>query len=281
MTASSPPRLFVYLAREAPVAVVLRRGPGAWARLSLWHTDTDTFEHGQWFGGRIYERRSDISPDGSLFAYFARKSGGSQRPAADSWMAVSRPPWFTALALWFVGGTYWTGGFFLAARSLFIGGTTDGPDQGELPRWLKLSKDIPHHNQSNNWTERTVYFNRLLRDGWTPLPGADVVGARWERRSPDSRETLVMIPKSDSDFRAHGGPHVIEYEVRAGDRVVPLGRLTWADWDQRGRLILARDGTLVHWRTAGDTKVLADFNDELPEPAPSPAIARQWPSPGR
>ena len=63
-------RLFVYLARTAPVAAVLRRGPTDWARLSLWRTDTDTFEHGQWIKGRIYERRSDISSDGSLFAAF-------------------------------------------------------------------------------------------------------------------------------------------------------------------------------------------------------------------
>ena len=70
--AVAPCRLFVYLASEAPIGVVLRRGPSAWTRLSVWHTDTDTFEHGQWFRGRVYERRSDVSPDGALFAYFAR-----------------------------------------------------------------------------------------------------------------------------------------------------------------------------------------------------------------
>src|SRR5919198_5909820 len=71
---SAPCRLFVYLAREAPVGVVLRRGPSAWVRLSVWHTDTDAFEHGQWFKGRVYERRCDVSADGSLFVYFARKT---------------------------------------------------------------------------------------------------------------------------------------------------------------------------------------------------------------
>jgi hypothetical protein len=69
-----PCRLVVYLAREAPIGIVLRRGPSAWAWSSVWHTDTDTFEHGQWFHGRVYERRSDVSADGSLFVYFARKS---------------------------------------------------------------------------------------------------------------------------------------------------------------------------------------------------------------
>src|ERR1700694_5923621 len=108
-------RLFVYLARSAPIALVLRRGPSSWARLSIWHTDTDTFEHGQWFKGRVYEHRCDVSPDGSLFVYFARKGGGPSlgKLHVDSWVAISRSPWFTALALWPVGGTYCLGGFFV------------------------------------------------------------------------------------------------------------------------------------------------------------------------
>jgi hypothetical protein len=88
-----PCRLSVYLAREAPVGVVLRRGPNDWTRLSLWHVDDDRFEHGQWIKGRVYERRSDIAPDGSLFAAFVRQSGGRHgTAAADSQVAISRPP---------------------------------------------------------------------------------------------------------------------------------------------------------------------------------------------
>ena len=53
------------------------------------------------WGARVYERRSDLSPDGSLFVAFVpvrvkRKQKGR---SADSWIAVSRPPWFSALAL--------------------------------------------------------------------------------------------------------------------------------------------------------------------------------------
>ena len=110
-----PCRLFVFLARDAPLGLVLRRGPSDWFRLSRWRTDTDALEHGQWLRGRVYERRSDLAPDGSLFVAFVRRSGGPRRAspeAADSWVAISRPPYFTALALWFVGGTYWLGGCF-------------------------------------------------------------------------------------------------------------------------------------------------------------------------
>jgi hypothetical protein len=66
-----PCRLFVIHAREKPVALILRRGPARWYHLIAWRTDTDTFEHGAWFRGRIYEDRCDLSPDGELFLYFA------------------------------------------------------------------------------------------------------------------------------------------------------------------------------------------------------------------
>jgi hypothetical protein len=41
--------------------------------LIKWHLKSDTFEIGQWFKGRIYERRCDLSPSGELLAYFAAK----------------------------------------------------------------------------------------------------------------------------------------------------------------------------------------------------------------
>ena len=127
----APCRLVVYLAREAPIGIILRRGPSAWARLSVWRTDTDTFEHGQWLGGRVYERRSDVSADGSLFVYFARKSTNPW--PQDTWVAISRPPSFTALALWFVGGTYHTGGCFPDRQSVWPGFGAGPPVQGRLP----------------------------------------------------------------------------------------------------------------------------------------------------
>ena len=32
-----------------------------------------TFEHGQWFHGQMYPRRSDLSPDGKFLVYFCAK----------------------------------------------------------------------------------------------------------------------------------------------------------------------------------------------------------------
>ncbi len=66
-----PARLHVILAREAPKAVVFRRGPSGQVCTLGWDLETDTFTLGQWLKGRIYEYRSDLSPDGEHMIYFA------------------------------------------------------------------------------------------------------------------------------------------------------------------------------------------------------------------
>ena len=277
----APCRLFVYLASDAPLAAVLRRGPSDWARLSLWHTGTDAFEHGQWMRGRVYERRSDLSADGSLFAAFVRQSGGREIAAGmtDTWIALSRPPWFTALALWKIGGTYAAGACFPDGRSLFLGFPDLAPDQGALPAWLRATSQSPYVDGTPDWTERTVHINRLLRDGWRAQPDPRDPRALWERAQPGGAMTLSMEPRSDADFAAYGGPHVVDYALRTAGELIPLGRLTWADWDQRGRLIIARDGRLLHWRDHDAIDELCDFNPQRPDPQPSPAWAREWPPP--
>jgi hypothetical protein len=286
--------LVVYLAREAPIGVVLRRGPSAWVRLSVWHTDTDAFEHGQWFKGRVYERRCDVSADGSLFVYFARKTKARILAAhhADSWVAISRPPWFTALALWWVGSTYCAGGYFPdrrppsaggdfgqpsgnaaspKAQALWIGGSQP-PAQGRLPSWLALTTHVPYVDRTISWSERTVYVNRLLRDGWQPVPQAPV--DTWERRHPHRPLTLAMT-HAGFDYGTYGVEYAVRTEPQA--EAIPLGRATWADWDQRGRLVIARGGRLFSWQAAGTLQELADFNQQVPAPAPAPAWARAWP----
>jgi hypothetical protein len=271
----APCRVVVYLAREAPIGVVLRRGPSGWARLSVWHTDTDIFEHGQWLGGRVYERRSDVSADGSLFVYFARKSTNSY--PKETWVAISRPPYFTALALWFVGGTYHTGGCFPGRLAIWPGFGADPPNQGELPPWLIRAATPPYIDRTPNWTERTVYINRLLRDGWEPVPEAPL--ETWQRHHPQQPLTLVMM-EVGVDFRAYGGPYVVEYNVRTDlGQTIPLGRATWADWEQHGRLIIAQHGRLFHWQAAGVLREIADFNLQMPDPVPAPPQAYVWPTP--
>ncbi len=74
-----------------------------------WDLSSDTFEAGQWFKGRVYERSCDLSPKGDRLIYFA----GKYREPLYTWTAVSRPPFFTAVALW-QGLSCWGGGGLFA-----------------------------------------------------------------------------------------------------------------------------------------------------------------------
>ena len=62
-------RTWVFFARDAPLAVILRRGPRRANRLIRWNLKDDTFEAGQWMSGIVY--LSDLSPDGSKIVYRA------------------------------------------------------------------------------------------------------------------------------------------------------------------------------------------------------------------
>ncbi len=70
-----PARVHAVLAREADKAVIFRRGPSNQTALLGWDLKSDTFELGQWFRGRIYPYRCDLSPDGKYLVYFAAKYG--------------------------------------------------------------------------------------------------------------------------------------------------------------------------------------------------------------
>ena len=158
----SAARIYVLLARDAPKAVVFRRGPSNQVLLIKWDLAKNSFEVGQWLKGRIYERRCDLSPDGELLVYFAADFRRSIR----SWSAVSRPPYFTALDIWTKGNCWGGGGLFFSNDRLMI---NDFPEDIKLapefsmPSWLAVGS-------CGEWSGRgeddPIWSCRLARDGW-------------------------------------------------------------------------------------------------------------------
>ena len=124
MTTTPVIRLHLYFATENDRSVILRQGPSKQYRMILWHRDTNTFEDGQWIKNRIYIERCALSPDGQHFLYFLL-DGKWDSETMGSYSVLSRPPYWTALAL-FPQGDTWTG------HSLFVDNTHyfawGGPD---------------------------------------------------------------------------------------------------------------------------------------------------------
>ncbi len=264
MSARFPARLHVLLARDAPVGVVIRRGPARHVAVLGWDRRRDRFELGQWLYGRIYEQRSDISPDGRHLIYFAMNGRWGSR-AKGSWTAVSRAPYLKALALWAKGDCWQGGGLFLSARKYWLNGACMHQLLHDDSR-LEASTDYP-------WSEGYggecpgVYYIRLQRDGWAMQHSARVDGGRVTRFDKRLDDHWVLRKLAHSTlFRPAGrSVHFDRHQLwnaRTGE-TVDLPAWEWADLD-RGRLVWAEGGRLFAARVArrglGAAELLHDFN---------------------
>lgn len=284
-----PPRLYILFARSAPRAVIFRRGPTDWTQLILWNTKTDVFEYGQWFKGRIYERRSDLSPDGTKLVYFANKI--NQRTLEDTeytyaWTAVSRPPYFTALALWPKGDCWHGGGLFRNNKTLFLNHKPDAavPHPEHLPRKL-----IVRSNPKAYGEDEPLFGMRLSRDGWevqqewnlsTEGSGYGYVTEQPEIRGLNhaSKKYKILLERRIDHLDYQESFLIVN---RNGESVVESNQANWVDWDQCGRLVILKSGKLyVGKGKLGDAswqlRELADFVSQTPEEITAPPWATQW-----
>lgn len=206
--------LYCLLARESPVAVVLRRGPARRVQLLRWDLQTDCFQKGQWIKGRVYERYCDLSPSGRYLVYWA----GNHKAPYYHWTAVSRPPYLTALSLWPTHGGY-GGGLFVSEKRLLL---------SFLSKRVAKEKNLPDGFEIEQWMGEYggayghITENRLLRDGWHH----EQIGLF--RSSKDRevvagpvRENSFSILGSDLEFSDAGErPGQLEYRKVRKDKIL-------------------------------------------------------------
>ena len=252
---STPPRLHVITATQSPMALILRRGPSRHVATIGWNRDTGVFELGQWLKGRIFEHRSDLSPDGRLFVYFAGKGGTRW------WTAVSRAPWLTA-DLWLPQSDTWGGGgAFTETGELWLSnGLTDEEAAGTS---IKLAKDrMAYPNSTDGFHMGDTYAAMMAKRGWH-----HVSGIRYE--------TVLQKPVND-------GWHLqLWFDIGAKDRSIIANRYglvntltgqseVFPDWewaDVYGDVLqIAKRGavyeaTLDADGILSDQKLLKDFSD--------------------
>jgi len=272
-----PARLHVLLARDAPLALVIRRGPAKRVSTFAWYRDKGNVALGQWMNGRIYERRCDLAPDGKHWIYFAM-NGHWQGEAGGSWTAIARAPWLKATTLLAKGDCWQGGGLFLDERRVWVNGLgchTPLRDNGEV----KLDPDyVPSAWYGGECL--TVYYNRLQRDGWilTSLrtqrdPQLLTV---FEKALPKGWTLQKICNVSTSDKRPRGtgvywDEHALENDEGA---FFPFPKWEWADWVD-GNLVYAEHGCLyrisiLRWDKLGAPGLIHDFNPYTFEARPAP-----------
>lgn len=276
MTPPGPARLHVLLARDAPVGLVIRRGPAKQVCTLLWNRTSDTFELGQWLKGRIKEHWSDISPDGKHWVYFAM-NGKWRSESGGTWRAIARVPYLKAIEFFpesgtWGGGSYFTsdGEYWVRGRSRYMRSTPvdiDGTSfVAEDSDWIEVEgdgSDIKRPLERDGWRLITPWEN------WRP--GSDIIyerpiAAGWQLRKSRRRD---LHPPRDrgSEWYEHSLCH------SATGAELPFLTWQWADVDGE-RLVWAEGGKLFAARVSEqgleDERLLHDFNAMTFEAIPAP-----------
>ena len=271
--------LVLKFARNAPLAILLRRGPSNWVQMIRWSLRNDIFEAGQWFKGRIYAELSELSEDGELLLYSARKTNGwtlrMRDGVGEAWTAISRPPHFTALALW--PNCCWTGGgVFTAHRAVKLDLPFPAAHPGLPPPRLEVVG-------TPKPSDPPLSLQIALREGWQmEAPLSELRHYHWQlktRQYKEAGEGAVRILKATSTdkhwvLRQHFSVRNVHGEVR-------LEQADCVDFDGGGRLIQCVGGRLLVCETPTSAQLewreLADFSQARPAPMPPKDWARDWP----
>lgn len=277
-------RLFGIPATRSPIVALLRRGPSDWSQVSRWDTLAGTVEPGAWIRANLYPQRCDLSPDGRWFAYFTLRASARWK-AGPTYVAVSRLPWLTALAAWGTAGTWTRGVHFTDDRRILGPGEPDEGDVGPLRVRYGFGLEV----------NRPIAFAVERRRGWLDAPGSPPLDREldpWDERR--ARGLVVHKPRPGTGpgttlsvegwfaaFRA-GQPSWsgIAYRVidREGRR--ELDGVQWADWDARGRLLVATTDARLEIRREpwdrGSVEWSLDVAGWRPEPVAPPPIAGRW-----
>jgi len=254
---------------------VFRRGPTNWAHVGRWEPAAGHYEPGAWLGGRIFPRRSDLSPDGRYLCYFAHKPGVTWEHG-EAYVAISKLPWLTALHAFSTCGT-WTRGYCFTE-----GGKSDHSQGAALPIPYGL-RSIPAGQFANErrrgWTEAPDSPARHPTDAWDQHRNACM-------RKPQPQGTRVLCVESlgwaGGEFgleQAVDGLRV-RYSLESNGDLELFDDLQWADWSREGNLLVAtRAGQLQVRRVNGGRSDIiseVDLSCLEPNPAPAPSWAQQW-----
>ena len=265
----------------------MRRGPSKWVEVIAWDCQRDTFERGAWFHGRIYQRRSDLSPDGTKLIYFANKFNSQtvkDKEYTYAWTAVSKVPYLTALALWPKGDCWWGGGLFRDNYTVFLNHRPSEaiPHPRHVPNRLRV---MPNPDACGE--DDPLYSERLTRDGWFVRQEW-----RWERigregfrtdvpelrvRTHANKRLAIILERRLDGLRYR---EFFRMERPSGRAEFDLTGVEWVDWDQTGRLIFLREAKVFASRVQGSEiglpTELIDLATDRPTQRETPTWAEVW-----
>ncbi len=274
-------RLYVVPATQAPTAIVfLRKGP--WWILARWDLDTRRVTEGASFKGKLYPRRCDLSPDGTLLSYFALKGKGPDflgQSGLKCYHALSRVPWLFALAAWPEAGTYTRGHHFVAATEALPMPPAPHGDGAALAKLrLGLARTPPAAyaaERRRGWVEAADCPARGANDMWDERRRVML-----EKPRPLGPETLRLEDDGLVDAALGFDNRRPRYRWARGKESAIVERADWCDWDPFGRLLVAGDQRLSILDGDSRKEIWSmDLGSFVANPQPAPEWARTWSGP--
>jgi hypothetical protein len=266
------------MASQSPVCVIFRKGPYRLVQVIKWYTDTDRFEEGQWLAGQIDPHTVHLSPNGQLMVYNAESPEYRihQRRTSNpmAWTAVSKPPYLTALSIWFFDDCQYNHtdhcGSFVSNKLLKIdlAGRLLKPDR-EISRGKHKPTIEALDGQDSTYLERS--------EGWETLSQLICPEKGVPYRVHSKQKKVGLITLTLIKGRRDG---ISNNRYTTEPPIGPAFKKTdWADFDQSGRLIFAQNGKLFGARLIDHNwqiKELADFRLNKFEEVVAPDWAQVW-----
>jgi len=252
-----PPRLHAILAKESPYAIVLRRGPTKQTAVILWNREDDSFRLGQWFKGKIYHYRCDITPNGKYWIFLSFDARGK------SYTALAKTPYFKAIDFYEKNDTWNGGGLFLNNNVYWLNESGRFPYRAKQKSFFKVADAYPRY--PNIQSECPYIYNiRLERDGWkyddwnaNPINLTKKINEQWN---------LIKLFYVSGEHTIGKGVYHEEHKLvntKSGEEI-QFPDWEWADVDGK-RLVFAAHGKIyaaqVDGILKGEQKELYDFND--------------------
>jgi len=217
----------------------------------------------------LYPTRSAVSHDGKVIAYFAMHGSW------DTYLALSKPPWLKALCAWKTVGTWTTGAYFKSDGTLCAFGAIceEHPFHGSCPFPFKFG------GTDTNWNRAREF--QYMMNGWKPKASDESV----ENFSPGPNEVIELSKNSPRDSKLFLNKYSefgsCLYSMTYPDnQEILLSDAVWADFDRKGRLVIASDTGELRIYEIIDSNLKTVFSVSLnslnPNPVKAPAWASRW-----
>ena len=252
-----PPRLAVLLAAKCTKSIIVCRHTSKRTVIIGWDRKNDTFMVGQWLKGKVYPYRSDVSPDGSHWIYFAMDARNN------TYTCVARTPYLKAVDFYTKGDAWNGGGLFLSDKAYWLndGGLSHKEQRRESGLSMERTDPFENYEECQTGEDPFIYFRRLEREGW--LRRKHVKGDRFNEeytftKRINRRYHLIKIFHAGLNHPIGRGAYYETYQIydEKSKETVEYPEWEWAEvdnnrviWAEGGKLFAAENNKLLKEKT--------------------------------